>query len=395
MAGVVKWVVGKFKEVLVSLSSDVSGVLPVANGGTSKTDRTLENAANKKVFDWQNKQFYDGAAIPVLTLEWGARRLIHANGTQVLDWSSGTIRDAVGFPSILWASRVLQDALGVTVLSWTAKTLTDATSKISVNWDTRIAFDAAATPKISINWSSRFLTDTAETLSVSWASRILSDSDGYNALHWNSRVLTAASGVDTVNWENKELFDTDGLISFRWHLRKLIDPDGVDAIRFGVGQRKLISAADAVSVDWEARLLKDSSGVTAVDWFTRILGGAWSAVSAIRYAIYDCVNVANVFTTHPAEGKIQRVNMVANSTMVMGTTGVYDGQQMIIEVKQSGAANYTLTLPTAAVGDCKFGTQVVNTNNVQSATFGHVAIIGLIYNATKQRWMVTSCVGGY
>lgn len=143
---------------LVDLTSEVTGVLPVANGGTSTSNRTLTDSAAVVSVDWENRSLVDEAGVIAVRWTVAARELRNSGGTGTLDWQAETLSNS-GTVRLRWSTSRLIDNGGVVSLYWATRDLYDAANLPSLNWDSRTLSDSAGTA--TLNWA------TANTLTLS------------------------------------------------------------------------------------------------------------------------------------------------------------------------------------------------------------------------------------
>lgn len=202
------------------LSTDVTGVLPVSNGGTGTSNRTLVDSS------------------VVVSLNWEARSLLDSTGTGALFWSSRALADSLGVAAENWDNRELYDAFGSTAVSWGARSLIDGS-------------------QMAVDWANRLLVYSSGDTAVAWEAGEIYGGLTDLSIHFKNRKLYAsASASDPVlDWEASQLL-SGGTLVFDWDAshaanRFLASPSG----GAGLASMRAIVAADLP-------LISLTSGVT-------------------------------------------------------------------------------------------------------------------------------------
>ena len=74
----------KVNAQIIDASTQITGILPVANGGTSTNDRTLLDALSVLSIDWENRNLQ--TSNNDLSIDWENQQLYAPSGIKTIDW---------------------------------------------------------------------------------------------------------------------------------------------------------------------------------------------------------------------------------------------------------------------------------------------------------------------
>lgn len=126
--------------------------------------------------------------------------------------------------------------------------------------------------------------------------------------------------------------------------------------------------------------------------------GSGNTSAVKRYPMVDApMNVCTLtdgatVNLDASRGNHFRLTLAGNRTLAAPTNPT-DGQKIILEVIQDATGSRTLTLTTGSAGAFAYGTDIASTS--LTTTANKRDLIGFMYSASAQRWLVISFVKGF
>lgn len=159
---------------IIDLTTQVTGILPVANGGTGTDDRTLLDS------------------LSVLSIDWENRNLQTSSGDLSIDWENGQFYAPSGI---------------VTIDSQLAQ-LYRTTGTLSLDFNQGIGYTSGG--NLSFNYSlgyGYYGVADGGGVSINWLDGQLSYPSGNPSILWKGGILYDSSGLQTVDYANRTLFN--------------------------------------------------------------------------------------------------------------------------------------------------------------------------------------------
>ena len=116
-----------------------------------------------------------------------------------------------------------------------------------------------------------------------------------------------------------------------------------------------------------------------------------AAIGAVKQFSPQTLTDAATITTDASTGIHFRVTLGGNRTLAVPTNPT-DGQRILWEFIQDGTGNRTITL-AGGTGGFAFGTDI--SSIALTTTANKRDVVGAVYNASLQKWLVIAFVRGY
>lgn len=172
----------KIDNATIDLTTKVTGILPVTNGGTGSSTSTLAT----RELDNLNTTSINADLLP----DSNAGRNL---GSDLLMWLVGYIQN-------------LHDSFGIISIAVENRSLKDAAGLESFDYNNRVMKDSAGVDTIQLS-GRRLLDITGTVAALDWTSRQLSDSTGEESLDWDLRKLYGNTGFQVLDFTDPSFIE--------------------------------------------------------------------------------------------------------------------------------------------------------------------------------------------